>query len=98
LEIIQAVAHRPKCRLVVPAVDGDGAARPSDGGGLLSQRNDLAALEQPDGSAATRTSDGLYGHEMIQIDKQAQTGGDLLPISQVGPIVAKDVAGSEAVS
>jgi hypothetical protein len=27
LEVVQAVAHRAECRLVVPAVDGEGAGR-----------------------------------------------------------------------
>jgi hypothetical protein len=43
-DVVQAVADRAERRLVVPAVDGDGAGQALDRGGRLGQRHNLAAL------------------------------------------------------
>jgi hypothetical protein len=47
-EVIEGIARRAERRLVVPAVDGDGAGRALDRGGGLGQRHDRPSLQQPD--------------------------------------------------
>src|SRR5262249_50698562 len=44
---VEAVAYRAERRLVVPAVDGDGAGRALDRGGGLGQRDYRAPPQQP---------------------------------------------------
>ena len=48
LEIVETVAHRAKRRLVVLAIDGDGASRVLDSGRALSEGHHRPAAQQPD--------------------------------------------------
>ena len=48
LKIIQAVADRAKCRLVISAIDGDGPAGVLDRGGGGRERHDQPPLQEPD--------------------------------------------------
>src|SRR5262249_39914981 len=48
LQVVQTVAQRPQRRLVVLAVDGDGAGRPLNRCGGPGERDYRPSLQQPD--------------------------------------------------